>query len=182
MRGKKKRKAEAEAAAASGVALGPERTAPPAGPSKGPKPPKRPKPPRATRRPKGPARQTRLTRLVGLVFCAAGFGAIALGWAGAAGKDCVQCQMPYVLSGGALGLGLLVFGAAMMVMAQLRTEGRRLADRLEGWRSSSPPDAGAGTNGRGPATAVAEAEASSPPSAPPQPVYSLQGEGPDPAT
>jgi hypothetical protein len=87
--------------------------------------------------PKGPARQTRMTRLVGLAFCLAGFGAIGAGWAGAASKDCVECQIPYLLSGGAAGIGLLIFGVGMMLMAQVRTEGRRLADRLDQWRSSA---------------------------------------------
>jgi hypothetical protein len=80
-----------------------------------------------------------MTRLVGLAFCIGGFVAIALGWSGAAGKDCTECQMPYLLSGGAAGLGLIVFGVGMMIMAQLRTEGRRLAERLEQWRSASVP-------------------------------------------
>jgi hypothetical protein len=94
-----------------------------------------PKPPPKQR---GPARQTRLTRLVGLALCLAGFAAMGVGWAGAAGKDCVDCQIPYLISGGAVGLGLVGFGVGMMVMAQLRTEGRRLADRIEEWRSSAP--------------------------------------------
>ncbi len=113
------------------------------------KPPKTRKPPKpkksatAKRRrlPKGPARQTRLTRLVGLALCVGGFVAIGFGWSGAASKDCVQCQMPYLLSGGAAGIGLIAFGVAMMIMAQLRTEGRRLAERLEAWRSSVPGSA-----------------------------------------
>jgi len=46
--------------------------------------------------------------------------------------------MPYLLSGGATGIGLIGFGVGMMIMAQLRTEGRRLAERLEAWRSSVP--------------------------------------------
>jgi hypothetical protein len=98
-----------------------------------------PKAPKLKRRrmPKGPARQTRMTRLVGLAFCLAGFGAIGAGWAGAAGKDCVECQIPYLLSGGAAGIALLIFGVGMMMMAQVRTEGRRLADRLDQWRSSA---------------------------------------------
>jgi hypothetical protein len=90
---------------------------------------------------KGPARQTRTTRLVGLVLCLGGFVAIGLGWAGAAAKDCVECQMPFLLSGGAVGLGLIVFGVGMMLMAQMRTEGRRLAERLEAWRPSAGPAA-----------------------------------------
>jgi hypothetical protein len=88
---------------------------------------------------KGPARQTRTTRVVGLAFCVGGFVAIGFGWAGAAAKDCVECQMPFLLSGGAAGLGLIVFGVGMMLMAQMRTEGRRLAERLEAWRPSAGP-------------------------------------------
>jgi hypothetical protein len=65
--------------------------------------------------------------------------AIGFGWSGVANKDCVECQMPYLLSAGATGIGLIVFGVGMMVMAQLRTEGRRLADRLEQWRSAALP-------------------------------------------
>jgi hypothetical protein len=76
---------------------------------------------------------------VGLAFCIGGFVTIGFGWAGAAAKDCVECQMPFLLSGGAAGLGLIVFGVGMMLMAQIRTEGRRLAERLEAWRSSTGP-------------------------------------------
>jgi hypothetical protein len=103
--------------------------------------------------PKGPARQTRLTRLVGLAFCVGGFAAIGFGWSGAASKDCVPCQMPYLLSGGAVGIGLIAFGVGMMIMAQLRTEGRRLAERLEAWRpsASSAGEAVAAGEGKEPA-------------------------------
>jgi hypothetical protein len=91
-----------------------------------------------SRRERGPARQTRLTRLVGLFFVLAGFAAIGLGWVGAANKDYVEGQLPYALSGGAAGLGLIVVGVGLMVMAQLRTEGRRMLDRLEEWRYLTP--------------------------------------------
>lgn len=76
-------------------------------------------------------RQIRFQRLLGLIFCAGGAVAIGFGWFGAARVTCVDCQVPYILSGGAAGLALIVFGAAMLVMAQLRTEGRRIAARLE---------------------------------------------------
>jgi hypothetical protein len=161
-RGRRKRRtelaaAEPLAAAAPGTPA-PETPATPAVPSaetaEGPKggkpgtPPKRKRSPKAKGRPirKGPARQTRTTRLVGLAFCVGGFVAIGLGWAGTASKDCVECQMPFLLSGGAAGLGLVVFGVGMMLMAQMRTEGRRLADRLDGLRPSADPAEGAGTS------------------------------------
>lgn len=140
MRGRKKRRTEA-ALAAQGQ-TGPATPEPRAESAKPGKPPKVPRAkeqpkPKGQRLPKGPARQTRMTRLVGLAFCVGGFVAIGLAWSGAAGKDCVECQLPYLLSGGATGIGLIVFGVGMMVMAQLRTEGRRLADRLDQARSAS---------------------------------------------
>jgi hypothetical protein len=156
---RKNRKAEL---AAGEPAAAPAFTTPPAaapgtadasGAPKGEKPGKTPK----TRQPskpkgrtirKGPARQTRTTRVVGLAFCVGGFVAIGFGWAGAAAVDCVECQMPFLLSGGAGGLGLIVFGVGMMLMAQMRTEGRRLAERLEAWRPSAGPAEASGPSGQ----------------------------------
>lgn len=87
-----------------------------------------PPPPKAVRRAEWRAR---FGRLLGLGFCTAGFAAIALGWAGAARRTCVDCQIPYLISGGAAGLALVVFGAGLLVMAQMRTEARRLSARIE---------------------------------------------------
>ena len=57
----------------------------------------------------------------------AGFAAIALGWAGAAPKTCVDCQIPYLISGGTAGSGLVALGTGLLLMAQKRTEARRLS-------------------------------------------------------
>lgn len=89
---------------------------------------KSPPPPKAVRRAEWKAR---LARMLGLVFCTVGFAAIALGWAGAARQTCVDCQIPYLISGGAAGVASVVFGAGLLVMAQMRTESRRLSARLE---------------------------------------------------
>ncbi len=78
-----------------------------------------------------PARQIKFARFLGLVLCGAGFLLIILGWAGAARRSCIDCQIPYLLSGGAAGLGLILFGVTIVVMAQLRTDSRRLAERLD---------------------------------------------------
>lgn len=93
-------------------------------------------------------RQIAWQRWLGLLCCAAGFAVIGIGWAGAAKLTCVDCQLPYLLSGGAVGLGLIVFGIGMLVMAQVRTEGRRWAARLEqafGARSLSAGSAAPGS-------------------------------------
>src|SRR5438105_14741765 len=86
-------------------------------------------------------RQITLQRWLGLLCCAAGFAVIGVGWAGAAKLTCVDCQLPYLLSGGAVGLGLIVFGIGMLVMAQVRTEGRRWAARLEAFGARVRTDA-----------------------------------------
>jgi hypothetical protein len=93
--------------------------------------------------PSGRERQTRFARLLGIAFCVAGFTAIALGWAGAARKTCVDCQIPYLISGGAAGIALVVFGAAMLVMAQIRSEARRFSARLEHMNHAFTPDVAA---------------------------------------
>ena len=74
----------------------------------------------------------RYGRVLGLLFIVAGFVVIGLAWNGAAGKACVDCQFPYLLSGGFGGLGLVVTGAALLVVSGLRAERRHLQDALEG--------------------------------------------------
>lgn len=69
-------------------------------------------------------------RLLGLLFCLAGGAAITFGWAGTAQVTCVDCQVPYLISGGAGGVALVVLGTGLLVIAQLRIEGNRIAERL----------------------------------------------------
>src|SRR5437660_388959 len=66
-------------------------------------------------------RQIRFARILGLCFVIAGFAAIGFSWSGAAKVACVDCQVPYLLSGGAAGLGLIVIGAVALVIAQIRS-------------------------------------------------------------
>lgn len=67
-------------------------------------------------------RQVRLGRIVGLVFCVAGFVVITIAWNGMASVACVDCQLPYLISGGATGLGLILFGGTLLVTASIRAE------------------------------------------------------------
>jgi hypothetical protein len=75
-------------------------------------------------------RQVRFGRILGLFFFVAGFTTIGFGWNGMAKEACPDCQLPYLLSGGAGGLGLIVVGGVLLVMAQIRDERLKLADQL----------------------------------------------------
>jgi hypothetical protein len=79
---------------------------------------------------KGPDRQVRYGRILGLVFMLLGFIFIGFGWRGMAQFACADCQLPYLLSGGAAGIGLILLGATLLIAAQLRDERLKLADRL----------------------------------------------------
>lgn len=79
-------------------------------------------------------------RLLGLLFCLAGGVAITFGWAGTAQVTCVDCQVPYLISGGAGGVALVVLGTGLLVIAQLRIEGNRIAERLAAPPPSREPE------------------------------------------
>jgi hypothetical protein len=75
---------------------------------------------------------TRLPLYVGIVLIALGWGAIFLAWQRAAALDLETGQLPYVLSGGFGGFGLLLLGSAGVVVdVILRTQ----------WRSRETIDA-----------------------------------------
>ena len=76
-------------------------------------------------------RQVRYARILALIFCIAGGAAIALGWNGAAQQASVDQQLPYLLSGGFGGIALILFGVVLLLIAQIRTERRKLMDVLE---------------------------------------------------
>jgi hypothetical protein len=71
-------------------------------------------------------RQVALARWMGLILIAGGGAAIAFGWSGMARVNCADCQLPYLLSGGAAGLALVIVGASLFVIAQLRSDRLRL--------------------------------------------------------
>ena len=78
-----------------------------------------------------PPRLIQFTRVLGLMFVAGGFAAIGVGWNEIAQMTCVDCQLPYVLSAGGAGLGLVVLGVGLLVIAQLRAERWHLLSGLE---------------------------------------------------
>src|SRR3954469_24318065 len=68
---------------------------------------------------------------LGMGFAALGFFLIVVAWNGAAGVDYTQGQMPYLISGGIAGLGLIILGAALIVVESNRRDRVALEQRLE---------------------------------------------------
>ena len=79
----------------------------------------------------------RYGRVLGLLFLAAGFTVIGVAWNGAASVACVDCQFPYLISGGATGIGLIVLGATLLVVSALRAERMHLQETLEETRGAA---------------------------------------------
>lgn len=76
-------------------------------------------------------RRVRLGRMLGLTFMTAGFVVIGLAWNGAAEVNFAQGQIPYLLSGGFMGLGMIVLGAALLFLATVRSERTLMTDRYD---------------------------------------------------
>src|SRR5215210_2345382 len=68
---------------------------------------------------------------LGMLFAGLGFLLMIVGWNGAAGLDYVQGQIPYVLSGGLIGLGFVIFGAVLLVIESNRRDRMLVERRLE---------------------------------------------------
>lgn len=72
----------------------------------------------------------RLGGQLGLGFAAIGLLIIGLAWNGAASIDFVSGQIPYLLSGGAFGLGLIMIGGALIVVQNSRRDRAMLETQL----------------------------------------------------
>jgi hypothetical protein len=70
-------------------------------------------------------------RVAAVVLSAAGVVALIGGWYGAASEKLPAGQIPYVVSGGLVGIALIGLGATAWLSADIRDEWRKL-DRLEG--------------------------------------------------
>lgn len=55
----------------------------------------------------------------GVLLLVAGLVVVVIGWNGAAGTNVVSDQIPYLISGGLLGIGLTVIGAALYLRFSL---------------------------------------------------------------
>lgn len=76
-------------------------------------------------------RRVRLGRILGLVFVAVGFVIMGFAWNGAAEKVRVDSQFPYLLSGGFIGLGLVITGVTMLILSTIRSERELMTQRWE---------------------------------------------------
>jgi hypothetical protein len=71
-----------------------------------------------------------LDRVVAVVLVVAGVLALIVGWVGVSGTGLAAEQLPYLISGGLGGIGMIAVGCTMWVSADLQDEWRRL-DALE---------------------------------------------------
>ena len=76
-------------------------------------------------------RKVRVGRLVGLLFVAAGFIIIGKAWDGSANLNSVPGQVPYLLSGGFMGLGLIITGSMLLFLSSLRAEREVMVTRFD---------------------------------------------------
>jgi hypothetical protein len=76
-------------------------------------------------------RRVRLGRILGLVFLTAGFVSIGLAWNGSANKNFSTGQFPYLLSGGVMGLAMVVLGSTLLFLSTIRAERQVLTDKWD---------------------------------------------------
>ena len=85
--------------------------------------------------------------VVALGFMLLGFIFLGVAWDGAASIDFVQGQIPYLLSGGAVGLGLIIVGAGMLLFESGRRASERLEARLDALQEAIMVGGVGGSNG-----------------------------------
>jgi hypothetical protein len=73
---------------------------------------------------------SRLGGQLGVAFVLAGLLLVFLGWNGAASRDRVPAQFPYLISGGIAGLCLVVVGVGMIVVQAHRADRAKLQASL----------------------------------------------------
>jgi hypothetical protein len=74
---------------------------------------------------------------VGMATTVLGVLIVVLGWNGAANTTVLQYQLPYIISGGILGVGLIVLGGMYQVGYALWMQQRKLLDALGDTRAQA---------------------------------------------
>ena len=67
---------------------------------------------------------------IGLMFCGLGFVVIGVAWNGAASNGVIEKQMPYLVSGGLIGLSLVIIGGALLIAESNRRDRAILEHQL----------------------------------------------------
>ncbi|MDP3970047.1 MAG: hypothetical protein Q8Q02_17415 [Nocardioides sp.] len=86
----------------------------------------------------------RLGGQLGVLLCLIGFITIFFGWNGAASRNVIMGQFPFLISGGIAGLAVVVIGAAMLVVQSAREDRVRLEAMLERLITAVEHNAGPG--------------------------------------
>ncbi|MDQ3878306.1 MAG: hypothetical protein M3290_08170 [Actinomycetota bacterium] len=76
-------------------------------------------------------RRVRFGRILGLLFIVGGFAVIGKAWDGAASINFPTGQLPYLLSGGFMGLGLIVTGVTLVLLSTVRGEREILTSKFD---------------------------------------------------
>lgn len=82
-------------------------------------------------------RWTKVANYLAFSIIGLGFIVIYFGWNGAANKDCVDCQIPYLISGGMAGLGLIITGLGVLVVQTIQRGQALMRQELS---SLQPPE------------------------------------------
>lgn len=75
--------------------------------------------------------QSATPTVIGIGVAIMGFILLAVAWGGVAGEDDVAMQVPYLISGGAFGLGLIMVGLTIVNMAAKRRDAAMRAQQIE---------------------------------------------------
>lgn len=67
----------------------------------------------------------------GIILAGIGLLAIGIGWNGAAGQLSILGQVPYIISGGLIGVSLVILGAAMLIIQSAREDRAILEAKLD---------------------------------------------------
>jgi uncharacterized membrane protein len=86
----------------------------------------------------------RLGGQLGVLLCLIGFIAIFFGWNGAASRNVIMSQFPFLISGGIAGLAIVVIGASMLIVQNAREDRTRLEATLERLISAVEHNTGGG--------------------------------------
>lgn len=97
----------------------------------------------------GPQSLGRLGGQLGVLLALLGFLIMFFGWNGAASSNFVPAQFPFLISGGLVGLGVVVLGSSLILVQNQRADSARLEAALERVALAVERQGGGATAGQG---------------------------------